>query len=120
MVGGFNTLFGYSVFAIAVMLLSGSIHYIFILLGAYGVAMAAAYTLHRKFVFRVTGRGVRDFPRFAAIHVWAILLNIGLLPLFVEVIGIHVLVAQWLVVIIVASGTYLGHKYFTFRRHGPG
>jgi putative flippase GtrA len=118
-VGGFNTAFGYFLFAVLVLLGAGRVHYTLLLVAAYAAATVVAYLLHRTIVFRVKGNLVRDFPRYVSVHLGALAANLALLPLLVELVGMHVLAAQWLLVAVMAVATYLGHKRFSFRRPAP-
>lgn len=116
MVGGFNTAFGYAVF-VAVQLLAGSvIGYLGSLYTAHVLASIVAYVLHRKVVFRVTGNVLIDFLRFQSVYVVSLVANTALLPLLVEVFGWNVYIAQALIVFVTVVVTFVGHKYFSFRR----
>lgn len=115
-VGGFNTGFGYVIFAGLILTLSEYIHYTFLLVAAYAIATIVAYMLHRSIVFRARGNLVKDLPRYCAVHVGVIGANLVVLPLLVDVARIPVLLAQALLVAVSAVGSFLGHKYFSFAR----
>lgn len=115
-VGGFNTGFGYLLFAGLVLTLSEYIHYTVLLVMAYAVATVVAYVLHRSVVFRARGNLVKDLPRYCAVHVGVIGANLVILPVLVDLVGIPVLIAQALLVAVSAVGSFLGHKYFSFAR----
>jgi putative flippase GtrA len=55
-VGAFNTLFGYAVWAVLYDLLSGWLGYAPVLVASYAIAIANAYVLYRFVVFRSHGR----------------------------------------------------------------
>jgi putative flippase GtrA len=117
-VGGVNTVLGYGLFAAFWLTLGAHIGYLGSLYASYAVAIVAAFTLHRRFTFRVHGTGsvVVDFLRFAGVHVVSLAINTVALPLLVEAGGLYPLVAQAIVVVVTTIVSYFGHKLFSFRR----
>jgi putative flippase GtrA len=72
--------------------------------------------MHRKFVFRVSGRILPDLARFELVNLGSLLLNAILLPLFVEVGSVAVVPAQFLATAVTVFLSYFGHRFFSFRR----
>lgn len=116
LVGVVNTAFGYSVFALLVVTASAWLHYLVVLLIAHVLGVLEAFVLHRWLTFRVRGRVLGDLLRFWSVYLVALAANIVLLPLLVEVGGVPVLLAQLLVLLLTALGSYVGHRSFSFRR----
>lgn len=114
-VGGYNTAFGYAVFA-GVHLLFPSLHYLVVLLIAHVLSVLNAFVAYRLLVFKVRGNVLTDLLRFWSVYLAALALNAVALPLLVEAVGLEVLIAQALVVFVTALMSYLGHKHFSFRR----
>ena len=116
-VGGFNTVNGYVLFLVFHLLLGdGFPRYMTTLLLTHVVAVACAFVLHRRFVFRVRGHLLLDAVRFEVVNLGALAINAALLPLFVEVAGFDVIWAQLLAAGLAVAGSYLGHSLFSFRR----
>jgi len=117
-VGAFNTFFGYGLFVAFELLVGKHTSYFVSLYGSFVIAATVAFLLHRHFTYRVTGTGniFIDFLRFQGVNFVALGVNTLVLPLFVEIFGINVLIAQALIVIITTLVSYFGHKFFSFRR----
>jgi putative flippase GtrA len=119
-VGGFNTVNGFALFVLFHVLLgNGFAHYMTTLLLSHVVAVVIAFFLHRRFVFRVRGHLLVDALRFEAVNLGALGLNAVLLPLFVEVAGLDVIVAQLAAGVGVVVLTWFAHSQFSFRRPAP-
>jgi putative flippase GtrA len=119
LVGGYNTVFGYGLFAVTETLLSDSVHYLVILVACQVVATVNAYLCYRFIVFRPEGQIVRDFLRFSTVYAIALIVNLAALPLLVEGLGMNVLIGQAIVVGATVCASYLAHKHFSFRRPAP-
>lgn len=92
------------------------LHYMVAIAAAQAVTISGAFPAYRHLVFvsRSDWRG--DLVRF--LSVWSSGMVAGFLatPFLVEVVGISPLPAQVLAIIVVAVGSYLGHRYITFRQ----
>jgi putative flippase GtrA len=113
-VGGVNTAVGYGFFALF-LLFSGYLASLYL---SYAAAVVVAFVLHRRFTFRVRGNVVVDFVRFVGVYVVSLAVNTAVLPLLVEVAGLHPLWAQAIALVITTVISYVGHKWFSFRRSG--
>lgn len=118
LIGAINTIIGYLLFAGLELTLGQVIGYLGSLYISYAIAVTIAFVLHRRVTFRVTSSGsvVLDFVRFCAVYVVALAINTVLLPLLVEGLGWLPIPAQAVVVVITTLLSFLGHKYFSFRR----
>jgi putative flippase GtrA len=117
-VGGYNTAFGFAAFA-AFHFLFSDLHYLGVLLLAHVVSVINAFFAYRLLVFKVRGNVLRDLMRFWTVYLGALAINAAALPVLVDVIGLHVLVSQALVVFVTALVSYVGHKRFSFKRDAP-
>jgi putative flippase GtrA len=117
-VGGFNTVFGYLLFALFQLTTGPYLGYFFSLYASFLVASIVAFLLHRRHTFKVHGTGniLVDFLRFISVYVVALTLNSIALPLLVEGADMSPLIAQAIIVIVTTVTSYFGHKYFSFRR----
>ncbi len=118
LVGACNTVVGYGLFVVLQLLFGREVGYLGSLYISYVIAIALAFYLHRRFTFRVTGSGsvLVDFVRFVGVYVVALAVNTAALPLLVEVAHLNPLLAQAIIVAVTTLLSYLGHKYFSFRR----
>jgi putative flippase GtrA len=116
MVGGFNTVFGYLLFAGFLLTVGHRFGYLAALVCAYVIAVLMAFVLYRFLVFRVRGHVLADLWRFATVYISALGVNFVLLPLLVEIAHLPVLVAQALIVLVTSVMSWVGHKNYSFRR----
>lgn len=119
LVGGINTVFGYAVFTALYLAAGHVIGYLGSLYISYVVGVSLAFVLHRRVTFRAHetgGHPVLDFLRFASVYVVSLAVNTIGLPLLVEFGHLPALGAQAIMVVVTTVISYLGHKYFSFRR----
>lgn len=116
LVGGFNTVFGYGLFALLLYLADNRVHYLLILVAATIVAVIVAFVGYRYIVFRVRGNILGDFARFSVVYAVALAVNAVALPLLVEGLGVAVLLAQAFVVMGTVVASFFAHRSFSFRR----
>ncbi len=116
LVGVVNTVVAYALFVFFEFALGGL--YLASLALSYLFATLLAFALHRRFTFGVAGRAgiVADFARFESVYLVMLVINALLLPLLVEGAGVGPLVAQAVCVVVTTIASYLGHRYFSFRR----
>jgi putative flippase GtrA len=115
-VGGFNTFIGFGAFAIIQFVSNGALHEVIVLGIAHIVASTVAFFLHRRVVFRVSGQMFIDYIRFQSVYVIPLTINALVLPLLVRVYDVNVYIAQLQITVVAVLISYLGHKYFSFRR----
>lgn len=91
------------------------VHYFVSILFAQVAAISIAFPLYRNVVFASKGKVLADFAKF--LSVWATGALAGLLatPLLVEVWGVEPITAQVVSVVVVGVGSFLAHKFFSFR-----
>jgi putative flippase GtrA len=118
LVGAWNTVFGYGLFAGLQLALGDQVHYLVLLLVATVVSVLQAFVLYRTWVFAVHGPWLPDLGRFSLVYVGAFVANLGLLPLLVELAHLPVLLAQAFVVGGTVVASFFAHRSFSFRR-GP-
>ncbi len=113
-VGGWNTVFGYAVWAALQYLLWAYLHYLVIVLIAWPIAVLNAYLGYRYFVFRSHGSVLRELPRFSLVYSLTLIVNLALLPVALSVLpfNIYAIQAMFMVAVIICS--YLANKYYSF------
>ena len=113
-VGGWNTVFGYGVWALLQYLLGEHLHYLVVLLLAWPIAVLNAYFGYRYVVFRSRGPILRELPRFSLVYFLTLLANLALLPVALNVLPFNIYVVQGLVTAVVVVCSYLSHRYYSF------
>jgi putative flippase GtrA len=116
LVGAWNTLVGYVLFAGLVITLGDRVHYLWLLLVAHVISVLQAFALYRVFVFRVRGRLLGDLVRFWSVYAGALAINMVALPVLVEAGGVPVLPAQAFFVCVTIVTTYVVNRHFSFSR----
>jgi putative flippase GtrA len=114
-VGGWNTLFGYLIWALFQYLLHDYIYYLFILVIAWVPAVLNAYLCYRYFVFRSRGSVWRELPRFSLVYVVTLCISLVGLPILLRVLPFSIYVTQALFMAVMVVLSYLSHKYFSFK-----
>ena len=112
-IGGFNTVFGYLVFLV-LLLLIGEDSYVLIGLISHLFSTTISFGLNRTFVFG--SRSLMSVAYFRFQLVYAIILGVYLvlLALLVEVLSWPVLLSQAICLPFIAIASFLGHKKFSF------
>lgn len=115
-VGGWNTLFGYGIWALMQFLLHDYLHYLVILVISWPFAVTNAYVCFRHFVFHSKDKVWRELPRFSLVYLFSLVAGLVMLPILVHTLPYNLYVIQALFTVVVVALTYLGHRYFSFRR----
>lgn len=115
-VGVANTGIGALWFVLFEMTIGRAAGYMASLVLAHVAAVLTAFVLSRTLVFPVRGHVLRDLARFWVVYLTGFGINLALLPLAVEVLGLAPIPAQLAIVPITAVVSYVGQKYFAFRR----
>lgn len=110
-VGGLNTLLSYLIFVFAVKVLG--LEKGMALLVGYGLGMIIAYQNFSRFVF--TGGAKGAWMRFAPGYVALFLANWGLLAGLMAISGWSEVLAQFLLLPVVAALSYLLNRFLVFR-----
>ena len=119
-VGGWNTVFGYGVWALMQYLLGDYLPYLVVVLLAWPIAVLNAYLCYRVIVFRSHGPVLRELPRFSLVYLVTLVVNLALLPVALSVLPFNIYVVQALLTVVVVVCSYLAHKHYSFggRRRG--
>jgi putative flippase GtrA len=114
-VGGWNTVFGYAVWALFQYVLGDHLHYLVIVLLAWPIALLNAYIGYRYLVFRSRGPVLKELPRFSLVYLATLVVNLAVLPIALAVLPLSIYVVQAVLTVGVVICSYLGHKYYSFR-----
>lgn len=113
-VGAWNTVFGYGVWALLQYLLGDSLNYLVIIVISWPIAVLNAYVGYRYIVFRSRGSVLKELPRFSLVYLAALVVNLVLLPVALRVLPFNIYVDQALFTGVVVVSSYLGHRYYSF------
>lgn len=113
--GGFNTAFNWLVFS-ALVWSFGHDFYLWALAIMYAVGSVVGFVLYRRFVFPVTGSVLKDVARFQLVSFGPFVFNIFFLMALIGWLRFDPVVGQTIFVILNSIWSFLGHKYFSFRR----
>src|SRR5664280_2425738 len=124
LVGAFNTVFGYSLFAVLNFCLQGigSYNYMLASLLSNLIAITVAFLGYKWFVFRTRGNYLKEWIRCVGVYSTGMLLTLAGLPVLVPLLrrvlvqrpqaAPYVAAAIMAVITIIAS--FFGHKHISF------
>jgi putative flippase GtrA len=113
-VGAWNTVFGYAVWAVMQYLLGDTLNYLVIIVLSWPIAVLNAYLGYRYIVFRSKGSVIEELPRFSLVYVGTLIANLALLPIALRILPFSIYVDQALFTVAVVICSYLAHKYYSF------
>lgn len=113
-VGSWNTLFGYGLFAGLYGLLRNTFDYTVVLMISYIISIANNYLAYKFIVFKTRGNYFSEGLRFGLVYGAVYVINVGLLRLSAHLITINLLVMQAVFTVFVIIISYVGNKYFAF------
>lgn len=119
LVGGANTAFSTGLF-IALALAFPQAPSFVLLTTSWTISLITVFFVYRKLVFRVKGHVWLDLGRFALVNLTSLLVNIGLLSLFADLLNFPRIPTQLAITLLSVIISYFGHRHFSFRRkHSP-
>lgn len=113
--GGWNTVFGYLLGVGAYMLLSEHLHIALIAILCNILAITMSFITYKKFVFKTRGKWLLEYSKTYLVYAVMAALSAFALWVFVDLMSIKIWLAQAYVVLVTIVGSFLGHKFFTFR-----
>lgn len=117
-VGAWNTVFGYAVWALLQYAFGDYVSYLLLIVVSYPFAIGMAYLGYRYIVFRSRCRPLTELPRFLLVYGLTLAANLVALPALLHVLPWNVYVVQALFTLLVVIASYLGHRFFSFRESG--
>jgi putative flippase GtrA len=125
LVGGFNTAFGYGLFAFVNWSFTGlgSFSYMYAALLSNLIAITVAFLGYKWFVFRTRGNYLIEWVRCVGVYGSSTIIGLIGLPILVPILRSHlqhperaVYIAAALLTIITVLLSFLGHKKVSFRQ----
>jgi putative flippase GtrA len=127
-VGVWNTLFGYGLYALFTWLLTGVMPFPYMLASVLSnvIAVTGAFLGYKWFVFKTKGNYLREYLRCYMVYGTAFLVNLALLPILVYLLNLVVrprTCVPYLAGAILTAGTvvlsFVGHRQFSFAKKDP-
>jgi putative flippase GtrA len=115
LVGGYNTLFSFSLFCLLQNLLGNIFHYIVILLFCHLISVFNSFVSLKYFVFRSSKKFLNEYLKVNIVYAVYFVLNAMLLYVLKDLLAINIYIAQFICVIILTIASYFSHKYFSFK-----
>lgn len=114
LVGGFNTVAVYILFAAAVCW--GKLSYQTAIILVYVVGVNVSIFTMRYYVFRSSGNLKREYVRAWSVYFVTMLINYAAMFVMVDVCAVNELAAQAVYTVCITILTYILHKYFSFSK----
>ncbi|MBO4285649.1 MAG: ChbG/HpnK family deacetylase [Alphaproteobacteria bacterium] len=114
LVGGFNTVFAYAVYALLLEIIG--LPYLWALIVQYFISVNVSIATMRYYVFQSKGNMLAEFLKAWSVYIGLFFLNTVGLAFLVEVLKIDALFAQGIYLVFSTIITYLLHKYFSFKK----
>lgn len=128
LVGGFNTVFGYSIFALLNWFFRdfGPFAYMYAWLLANLIAITVAFLAYKWFVFKTHGNYLIEWIRCFGVYGSGLLFGAVALPITVTILrrvmhrtDLAPYVAVALLTTITVSLSFVGHRNFSFKKSSP-
>jgi len=125
LVGGFNTVFGYALFAALNWAFAGlgSYGYLYAAIVANPISITVAFLGYKWFVFRTRGNYRAEWARCASVYGATMLIGLAGLSILVPILRrflVHPVQAPYIaaaiLTIVTVLGSFIGHKKFSFRK----
>ena len=118
LVGGLNTLVGYTIGVGIYKAFYNNLSIVWIGLISNGLSITVSFLSYKILVFKTKGMWLAEYMRSYIVYGGIALIGIFFLWLFVDKMKISIWLAQALVIGLTVIVSYLGHSRFTFRRQG--
>jgi putative flippase GtrA len=129
LVGGFNTAFGYSLFALLNWSFTslGSYSYMYAAVLSNLIAITVAFLGYKWFVFKTRGNYLREWVRCLGVYGSSVAIGLVGLPILVTILRSHLqrpaqapYLAAAILTVITVIFSFLGHKNISFQKVGEG
>jgi putative flippase GtrA len=118
LVGGLNTLLGYTIGVGIYKAFDNNLDIVWIGLISNILSITVSFLSYKILVFRTKGMWLAEYMKSYIVYGGIALIGIFFLWLFVDKMNISIWLAQALVIGLTVIVSYLGHSRFTFRRQG--
>lgn len=115
LVGGYNTVFSFLLFCWLEFSFHDHLHYLIILFISHMISVLNSFLTFRIFVFRSKGHIFLEYFKINIVYLGYYICNALLLYLLKDLLYIHILVSQFICIVILMIATYAAHKHFSFK-----
>ncbi|WP_379157452.1 GtrA family protein [Paenibacillus sp. sgz5001063] len=112
-VGILNTIVGFGVYAIYLHIINNN--YLQALIASHIIGVAHSYFWNNKWTFQQKSYNTRSAIKFISVYAVTFFVNLFLLTLLVDTIGMNKLIAQAIALFLTTLISFFGHKYWSFR-----
>ncbi len=127
LVGGFNTVFAYSILAVLIWLFSGVNRRLFLnyppvivanfaLFVQYIITINISFLTMRYYVFQSHGEWQKELAKAWSVYIFLYMINSPILSFLMVFVGLSPLVSQALYLTFSTIATFILHKYYSFRK----
>lgn len=116
LVGGWNMIFGISVFAYTYWVLGSDKSYILVAAIVHPIGVTQSHFTQRKIVWKSENRYVSELLKFGIVQTQGFVSTLLLMTFFIEILELSVVVSQVIGTIIVTIVTFILMKYWTFAK----
>lgn len=129
LIGGFNTFFGYALFALLNWCFTGTGSYSYMYAAVLGnlIAITIAFLGYKWFVFRTHGNYLAEWIRCLGVYGGSMLIGWAGLPILVTILRRHLhrpelapYIAAAIMMAVTIPFSFLGHKRISFRQKLTG
>jgi putative flippase GtrA len=116
LVGGLNTLFGLAAYPIIYFLTrSSGLGYLWVLAISQSICVTFAFFTNKNLVFKTQGNYLKEYRKFISFHASIFAINLILLPVLVDRLGLSPVIAQTLFSILIIVSSYFWYSRVTFK-----
>jgi putative flippase GtrA len=113
--GGYNTLFGFSFFAILYHNFANDLHYLVISVITNVTSITNAYIVYRLFVFKSKGNFIREYLRFNVVYGVSFVVSLVMMFALVDLVDIHPVISQGIILLCGVLISFFGHRNYSFQ-----
>jgi putative flippase GtrA len=115
LVGGYNTVLGYIIFAGLTYLLQIYLWEWVVLLISYVIGILNNFVVFKIFVFQTKGKWLKELIKTYYSYIFVYILNAAFLYAFMKLLNLNAYLSQGICIIILPIITYFIMKHFTFK-----
>lgn len=112
-VGILNTIVGFAAYAAFIHFMHDN--YLQALIFSHVVGVLHSYVWNNKWTFQQKGYDAKSAMKFISVYAVTFLVNLFLLTLLVDTIGMNKLIAQAMALFLTTVVSFFGHKFWSFR-----
>lgn len=112
-IGILNTIVGFATYAAFIQFINDN--YLQALILSHVIGVTHSYFWNNKWTFQQKGYNAKSGMKFISVYAVTFFVNLFLLTLLVDTIGLNKLIAQAIALFLTTGISFFGHKYWSFR-----